>query len=59
MNTELNKLTGKKEYSKPEVEKILLDNQISLAMQSLAPPPEGPDESTRIDKSSNKWDELC
>lgn len=37
-----NKMTGKKIYSIPLIERILLDNEISLALESA--PPVGPDE---------------
>lgn len=33
----------KREYSVPEIEKIVLDNEISLQLEST--PPEGPNES--------------
>jgi len=38
-----NKISKKKYYSTPQIEQILLDNEISLALAST--PPEGPDET--------------
>jgi len=37
-----NKISKKKYYSTPQIEQILLDNEISLALSSS--PPVGPDE---------------
>lgn len=40
-NIKKNKSTGKRKYSKPEVERIILDNKISMVMMSGPPPDPG------------------
>jgi hypothetical protein len=41
-----NKITEKRSYFPPIVEKIVLDNEISLALESS--PPVGPDEGANL-----------
>lgn len=48
--------TEKRIYSSPDVEKIMLDNEISLALESLSPPA-GPLESVMNgDNRQNPFD---
>ncbi len=43
----------KKIYSSPDIEIIKLDNEISLALESLVPPPIGPDEVNNINQNQS------
>lgn len=43
---------NKSEYSKPEIEVVKLDNEISLALESN--PPNGPNESAMFDSNNPK-----
>jgi len=52
MNT--NNKTEKRSYFPPEVEKIMLDNEISLALESS--PPIGPDEGANFSPNYLKND---
>jgi hypothetical protein len=58
MNNHINSPQEKLPYKRPEVEKIAIDTQISLAMTSDAPPA-GMDEETYLDYRKEENKEMC